>query len=143
MLRKTKTSWTNVYSSNHYSRSRYKQALKEVDFIKRYIFPGSFIPSVHAILRSNLKESDLKLSHLEDMTYHAKTLSIWRKNFLEKQDKIKNLGFDREFIKLWDYYFSYCTEGLWKDQLLVCNLFFLLKCRNDISLYCQWQRRDV
>ena len=28
---------------------RYEQALRAVDFIKRYIFPGSFIPSVSAM----------------------------------------------------------------------------------------------
>ena len=45
---------------------RYQQALGEVDFIKRHIFPGSFIPSIEAMLRAKTRASDLALVHLED-----------------------------------------------------------------------------
>ena len=39
---------------------RYKQALRSVDFIKRYIFPGSFIPSIHALLAAKTRACDLR-----------------------------------------------------------------------------------
>ena len=46
----------------------YESALKRVDFIKKYIFPGSFIPSVTALCDSITRSSDLRLFHLEDIT---------------------------------------------------------------------------
>src|SRR6202020_1280833 len=45
---------------------RYKQALRAVDFIKRYIFPGSFIPSIEAMLEAKASSCELALVHLED-----------------------------------------------------------------------------
>ena len=64
---------------------RYKRALKEVDFIKRYIFPGSFLPSNAAMLQAVAAKTDLNMVHLEDLTPHyARTLAAWRDNFLAR-----------------------------------------------------------
>ena len=53
----------------------YEGALKRVDFIKQYIFPGSFIPSVTALCDSITRSSDMRLFHLEDLTpNYAETL---------------------------------------------------------------------
>lgn len=91
---------------------RYEQAKTEVDFIKRYIFPGSFIPCVTAISQSFARASDMKMIHLEDITPHyARTLAAWRERFLHNQEKIKALGYDDTFIRLWDFYFAYCEGG--------------------------------
>lgn len=91
---------------------RYHQARKEVDFIKRYIFPGSFIPCVTAITQAFTASSDMKMIHMEDITPHyARTLAAWRSDFLKNQDEIRKLGYDDTFIRLWDFYFSYCEGG--------------------------------
>ena len=45
---------------------RYRQALGSVDFIKRHIFPGSFIPSIEAMRRAKTRACDLALVHQED-----------------------------------------------------------------------------
>lgn len=91
---------------------RYEQAKTDVDFIKRYIFPGSFIPCVTAIAQSFTRSSDMKMIHMEDITPHyARTLAAWRERFLHNQDKIKALGYDDTFIRLWDFYFAYCEGG--------------------------------
>lgn len=91
---------------------RYEMAKKNVDFIKRYIFPGSFIPCVTAIQSAVTQVSDMKMVHLEDITPHyAKTLKKWRHSFLSSQEEIKNMGYDDTFIRLWDFYFAYCEGG--------------------------------
>lgn len=91
---------------------RYEQAKNNVDFIKRYIFPGSFIPCVTAIQQAMTKTGDMKMTHLEDITPHyAKTLAAWRKGFLANQEQIKQLGYSDDFIRLWDFYFAYCEGG--------------------------------
>jgi len=83
-----------------------------VDFIKRYIFPGSCIPSIHAIMTSVARETDLKLFHLEDITPHyVRTLAEWRKRFFDHIDDIRKLGFSETFVRMWEYYFCYCEGG--------------------------------
>ena len=91
---------------------RYEQAVGSVDFIKRYIFPGSFIPSVHRIDQALREVTDLDCVHSEDITSHyAETLLRWKNNFQSNRDQIGRLGFDSEFQRMWEFYFAYCEGG--------------------------------
>src|SRR6185437_9326742 len=91
---------------------RYAQALKSVDFIKRHVFPGSFIPSVYALLASKTRASDLALTQLEDFgSSYALTLKAWRERFLAKLAQVRAQGFDERFIRLWEFYLAYCEGG--------------------------------
>ena len=91
---------------------RYSQALQNVDFIQKYIFPGSCIPSVEIIQKNLTRETDMIISDLENINHHyAKTLNLWKKAFNRNQNKIIKLGFDERFIRMWNYYFSYCEGG--------------------------------
>jgi cyclopropane-fatty-acyl-phospholipid synthase len=120
----------------------YERALKEVDFIKKYIFPGSFIPSISAILESARKKSDLRLYNLEDITPHyARTLSDWRQRFLESSGKLRTMGFDDRFIKMWDYYFCYCIGGFEERSIGNCQLIFgKPDYRGDLTRHIQWNK---
>lgn len=91
---------------------RYAQALRAVDFIKRHVFPGSFIPSISAMLGAAARGSDLKLSNLEDIgPSYALTLAAWRRRFRRAHAEIRALGHDERFLRLWDFYFAYCEGG--------------------------------
>jgi len=91
---------------------RYQQALGSVDFIKRYIFPGSFIPSVSAITGAAGRASDLRLVNLEDIgPSYALTLHHWRQRFLAKLDQVRAQGYDERFIRMWEFYLCYCEGG--------------------------------
>ena len=91
---------------------QYEAAKTSVDFIKRYIFPGSCIPSVTAMQQAITKSSDLRLYDLNDIGPHyATTLNHWRKNIDENMDKIKKLGYSNEFMKMWEFYLCYCEGG--------------------------------
>lgn len=97
---------------------QYETAKKSVDFIKRYIFPGSCIPSVTAMQQAITKASDLRLYNLNDIGPHyATTLNHWRKNINNNLDKVKNLGYSDEFLKMWDFYLCYC-EGGFKERVI-------------------------
>ena len=91
---------------------RFEAAKNSVDFIQRYIFPGSNIPSITAMLTSISKSSDLKLYDLEDIGPHyATTLRIWRERFFANIDAVRSLGYSEEFIKMWEFYLCYCEGG--------------------------------
>jgi len=91
---------------------RYDAARKSVDFIQRYIFPGSCIPSVTAMNDSITRASDLKLAHLEDIGPHyATTLRRWRENFFRNIEAVRALGYPESFIRMWEFYLCYCEGG--------------------------------
>ena len=91
---------------------RYEKAKRSVDFIQRYIFPGSCIPSITALQNSMTQSSDLKIYSIHDIgTHYARTLALWRKEFFKNLIDIKGLGFDDTFIRMWHFYFSYCEGG--------------------------------
>ncbi|OZB58284.1 MAG: SAM-dependent methyltransferase [Lysobacterales bacterium 14-68-21] len=91
---------------------RYAQALKSVDYIKRYIFPGSFIPSVSAMLGAAQRASDLRLFHLEDIgPSYALTLKAWRERFLARRSDVLKAGYDERFVRMWEFYLAYCEGG--------------------------------
>jgi len=91
---------------------------KEVDFIKRYIFPGSCIPSVAAMGDAVAAATDLRLVHLEDITPHyARTLRTWRERFFENIQQVRTLGYSETFIRMWEFYLRYCEAGFQERYL--------------------------
>ena len=91
---------------------------RSVDFIKRYIFPGSCIPSITAISNAIAGATDLRLVHLEDITAHyARTLHDWRRRFFANIEKVRDLGFSEPFIRMWEYYLCYC-EGAFAERYI-------------------------
>ncbi len=96
----------------------YEAAKDDVDFIKRYIFPGSCIPSVTALTASATRSSDLRLVHLEEITEHyALTLRRWRERFLAQREAVKALGHSEAFCRTWEVYLAYC-EGAFRERYL-------------------------
>jgi cyclopropane-fatty-acyl-phospholipid synthase len=91
---------------------RYERARRSVDFIQRYIFPGSCIPSVAALTGSIARASDLRVFDMDDIGPHyATTLAHWRQNFRANLPAIRALGYDDNFIRMWEYYLCYCEGG--------------------------------
>jgi cyclopropane-fatty-acyl-phospholipid synthase len=102
----------------------YDPRQRQVDFIKRYIFPGSFIPSVSA-LSSAVAPTDLRIVNLEDITPHyAETLRRWRASFQANEDRVRALGFDERFGRLWEFYFCYCEGGFAEAVLGTVQIVF-------------------
>ena len=104
-----------------YSRYRTKE-----DFIQKYIFPGGFLPSLNSLNKLSNK-SGLKIDgyHLYG-SHYSNTLQKWRESFLNSWDSISRQGFNLNFKKMWDFYFSYCDAGFKSKnidlvQFSLCN----------------------
>lgn len=96
---------------------RYAAYLRRPDFIQRFIFPGSCVPSL-AALSGALAGADLRLIHLEDYAPHyARTLRLWLGNFRAAADAVHGLGYSRDFYRLWEYYLEYCAAGFTERYL--------------------------
>ena len=97
---------------------KYYNALKSVDFIQKYIFPGSCIPSLNILQNSITNSSNMIIKDIEDIGDHyATTLMHWRENFIKNLTNIEKLGFDKEFNRMWLYYFCYC-EGGFREKVI-------------------------
>ena len=104
--------------------ARDKKALDTVDYIKRYIFPGSFIPCI-SVLTQIASEQKLRLKQLEDIGQsYAQTIHHWRKNFLDAKAQVLALGFDENFIRMWDFYLCYCEGGFKEGVISDVHLLF-------------------
>ena len=97
---------------------RYEQARDSVDFIKRYIFPGGCLPSIAVIGDHLARDTDLQMVHLKDITEdYAITLADWRERFMAELERVRDMGFDDNFIRMWDFYLSYC-EGGFRERII-------------------------
>ena len=102
---------------------RYRSYRRSVDFIQRYIFPGGFLPSFSAIGQALRDETDLRLVQCDDFGLHyAETLSRWRAQFWKNIERVRALGFDDRFIRMWHYYLCYCEAGFRERQVGVSQI---------------------
>jgi cyclopropane-fatty-acyl-phospholipid synthase len=90
----------------------YDEALRSVDFIQRYVFPGAFMPCVSALCDRLRRCTDFSVFHMEDIGPHyATTLRAWRSNLTAQRERARAIGFSDEFLRLWEFYLCYCEGG--------------------------------
>ena len=97
---------------------RYEEYRKSVDFIQRYIFPGSGLPSSAIMTNCVARMTDMRLLGLEDIGLHyATTLQCWRENFFARIEDVRQQGFSTTFIRMWEFYLCYC-EGAFMERAI-------------------------
>lgn len=102
---------------------RFDAAKHEMDFIKRHIFPGGFLPSHHAILDGLTRKTTLNVLSLDEIGLHyARTLREWRHRFEASLESIRRMGYDERFIRMWRYYLCYCEGGFMERTIGTCHL---------------------
>ena len=95
-----------------YNDQNFDDYKNSVDFIKKYIFPGSCLISLSQVIDVMKVHTDLALVDMEDITQHyTETLKRWRENFLNVLPDVRKLGFSEAFIKMWEFYFVFCEAG--------------------------------
>lgn len=105
--------------------SRYEQLKQGVDWIQKYIFPGSLLPSVGQLNKVINETSDLTLVDLKDLGLdYAKTLHLWFENFNLKLKEVRDLGFDERFIRKWNYYLNYCEAAFAMRNINVMQMIY-------------------
>lgn len=103
---------------------RYERARRDVDFIRRHVFPGGAIPSVTALVDAATAASDLRLRELDDYGPHyARTLAGWRANLAARRAEVERITEPR-FRRLWHFYLCYCEGGFAEDAVSVVQALF-------------------
>ena len=89
-----------------------------VDFIRKYIFPGSCLIAMPQILNAIKEKTDMVMIDAEDITQHyARTLEIWREDFQKVLPQVKELGFSEPFTRIWNFYLVYCEAGFLENLI--------------------------
>ncbi len=98
--------------------------IKNTDFIQQYIFPGGMLIT-DKILETKANAYKMKLTdNFHFGLDYAKTLNIWRQNFIKELSKVREQGFDEKFIRMWGLYLSYC-EGAFRAERINVSQFLL------------------
>jgi cyclopropane-fatty-acyl-phospholipid synthase len=103
--------------------SEFARSIRNVDFVKRHIFPGGQLVSIGAICGSLARATDLRITHLEDITPHyAETLRRWREKMYDNLHRIRDLGLTDRFLRMWEFYLCYCEAGFRERANGVCQI---------------------
>ncbi len=81
-------------------------------WINKYIFPGGFLPSTEAIEAITAAHTGLRVGdRLEFGSHYAETLRLWDETFMGSAERVRELGFDDTFIRMWHFYLEYSRGG--------------------------------
>ncbi len=87
-------------------------------FIRKYIFPGGYIPALSEVLpaieRAGLVVTDVEILRL----HYAETLRMWRERFMANRDKAKAI-YDERFCRMWEFYLAGSEAAFrWQDLMV-------------------------
>ena len=89
----------------------FERYVRSTDFIQQYIFPGGLLPSPSQF-RAHAERAGLKVvNELAFGSDYAETLRRWRETFLRHDGRVRELGFDTRFMRLWEFYLAYCEAA--------------------------------
>ncbi len=90
-------------------------------WMEKYIFPGSYIPSLSEVLpaaeRAGFIVNDVEILRL----HYAKTLAAWRRRFCAKKEEVLAL-YDERFFRMWEFYLCSAEAGFRIDRLFVFQM---------------------
>jgi cyclopropane-fatty-acyl-phospholipid synthase len=82
------------------------------DWIEQHIFPGGELASIGEVMNSLGRVTSLSMYAAENFgTHYARTLRAWRCRFLNQLERVRALGFDDRFIRMWDFYLAICEAA--------------------------------
>ncbi|AQS41209.1 MAG: Cyclopropane-fatty-acyl-phospholipid synthase [Candidatus Tokpelaia hoelldobleri] len=87
-------------------------------FIRKYIFPGGYIPSLSEVLPV-IEKSGLVITDIEILRLHyAQTLKLWREAFMRNRETAKAL-YDEAFCRMWEFYLAASESSFrWQEMMV-------------------------
>lgn len=103
-------------------------------WIDKYIFPGGYVPSVREVVHL-LPEYDFHITDYESLRLHyVKTLDEWTRRFEKNLDKVRKLGYDEEFIRMWRLYLRGSSTSFQHGTFDLSQFIFTRGLKNDLPL---------
>ena len=104
-------------------------------FIRRYIFPGGYIPALSEVMPA-VERSGLWLTDCEILRLHyAETLKHWRERFMAARNHLP-AQYDVRFQRMWEFYLassemSFRFNGFMNFQLQLSRSLHAVPLRRD------------
>jgi cyclopropane-fatty-acyl-phospholipid synthase len=89
----------------------FERYVASTDFIQQYIFPGGLLPSVSAFEAQARRAGFTVERRLAFGQDYAETMRRWRVDFTQREQEVRALGFDARFMRIWQFYLSYCEAA--------------------------------
>ena len=87
-------------------------------FANELIFPGGCLPSEEAIRRSLAEVGEMQVSWIDDISdSYALTLAHWRRRFAASEERLEQMGYDRRFRRLWDFWLAFSEAGFREGRI--------------------------
>ncbi|MFL5267858.1 MAG: class I SAM-dependent methyltransferase [Stellaceae bacterium] len=90
-------------------------------WIRKYIFPGGYIPALSEVLpvveKLRLWVTDIEVLRL----HYAETLRAWRSRFERNRDRVREI-YDERFCRMWELYLVGSEIGFRRQDLMVFQL---------------------
>ncbi|MDI1272072.1 cyclopropane-fatty-acyl-phospholipid synthase family protein [Polaromonas sp.] len=89
----------------------FERYVSSTDFIQQYIFPGGCLPCPKEF-RAQARAAGLEV--IDEFSFgqdYAHTLRLWREQFMAQESRVLQLGFDKRFIRIWEFYLAYCEAA--------------------------------
>lgn len=127
-----------------HSIGRYNAPEPISPWVEKYIFPGSYAPSLSEVL-PKLERARLWVTDVEIMRVHyADTLRKWHERFMANRDKAIRL-YDERFCRMWEFYLAGCEMAFRAGSLMVFQIQFA-KDREAVPLtrdYIEAKEREI
>ena len=86
-------------------------------WIKKYIFPGGYVPALSEILPA-IEEAGLYVTDIEVLRLHyAETLKAWRQRFMANRELAGRLH-GEQFYRMWEFYLAGCEAAFRQGRLV-------------------------
>jgi cyclopropane-fatty-acyl-phospholipid synthase len=90
-------------------------------FIRKYIFPGGYIPALSQVTAA-VEQAGLWTTDLEVLRLHyAETLRHWRERFTAQRPAIA-LAYDERFCRMWEFYLALSELSFRAGGDMVCQI---------------------
>lgn len=105
-------------------------------FIRKYVFPGGWIPSLADVI-VEMEKAGLEVLDIENLRRHyALTLDVWAERFDRNWDRIRALDpqrFDERFRRIWRVYLYGCAE-MFRLPVGRTHLFQVVFSKGNVSM---------
>jgi len=90
-------------------------------WIRKYIFPGGYVPALSEVLpvveKLRLWVTDIEILRL----HYAETLRAWRRRFERNRDRVREI-YDDRFYRMWEFYLTASEIAFRRQDLMVFQM---------------------
>ena len=116
-------------------------------WIKKYIFPGGYVPALSEVL-PHIESNGLYVTDIEILRLHyAQTIAEWAKRFAAHRERAQAL-YDERFCRMWEFYLAasetaFRHSGMNNFQIQFCKSQHVLPLQRNYMIQDEERLREI